>query len=96
MEQSEITLLEALHRMCHHKAKRKRICFEITFDECITRKALFAKRWSSLSQRWDYDVREGEYLPVTVYGKREAVSAIMSIPGMGIYGNIVKYHIQQI
>ena len=42
----EITLLDALQQMWHHKAKRKRIVFEVTFDEGITRKAYFGKVWS--------------------------------------------------
>ena len=41
----EITLLEAIRQMCLHKAKRKRIVFEVTFDEGVTRKAYFGKGW---------------------------------------------------
>ncbi len=95
MEQTEITLLEALHRMCHHKAKRKRICFEVTFDEGITRKAHFAKRWCRITERWSYEVQEGPHTPCFSYEERQAVSAILSIPGMGLHGNTVKYHIHQ-
>ncbi len=81
--------------MCHHTAKRKRIVFQVTFDEGITRKAEFAKRWCSITQSCSYEVQEGQYTPYIMYGEREAVSAIMSIPGMELHGNTVKYHIHQ-
>ena len=42
----EITLLDALQQLWHHKAKRKNLIFEVTFDEGITRKAYFGKSWS--------------------------------------------------
>ncbi len=95
MDDSEITLLEALHRMCRHKAKRKRIVFEVTFDDGITRKAEFAKRWCLITQNWSYQVQDRQHAPYILYDEREAVSAIMSIPGMELHGNTVKYHIHQ-
>ena len=92
----EITLLDALQQIWHHKAKRKRIVYEVTFDEGITRKAYFGKVWSSVCETWDYLVQDGEHSPQFAYTERAAVSAIMSISGMKLCGNIVKYHIRRI
>ena len=92
----EITLLEAIHQMCHHRAKRKRILFEVTFDEGITRKAYFGKGWSLMLNNWHYLVQDGEHSPEHAYDEKAAVSAILSISGMYLCGNIVKYHIRRI
>ena len=92
----EITLLEAIHQMCHHHAKRKRIVFEVTFDEGITRKAYFGKVWSIVLNDWNYLVQDGEHSPELAINERAAVSAIMSIAGMSLRGNVVKYHIRRI
>ena len=92
----EITLLEAIHQMCHHQAKRKRIVFEVTFDEGVTRKAYFGKVWSIVLNDWNYLVQDGEHSPEFAYNERAAVSAIMSIAGMSLRGNVVKYHIRRI
>ena len=90
----DITMLEALQRLWHHKAKRKSIRFEITFDD-VTRKVIFGKVWSRLSSDWNYYVQDGDYTPQYVYGEKQVVSAIMSIPGMSLYGNTVRYLIYQ-
>lgn len=92
----EISLLDALQQIWHHKAKRKRIVFEVNFDEGITRKAYFGKSWSKVCGSWNYVVQDGEHSPQFAYGEKAAVSAIMSISGMRLHGNIVKYHIHRI
>lgn len=92
----EITLLEAIHQMCHHRAKRRRIVFEVTFDEGITRKAYFGKSWSGVCDTWNYLVQDGEHSPEFAYNEKAAVSAIMSVAGMHLCGNVVKYHIRRI
>ena len=38
----DITMLDALQRLWHHKAKRKGIRFEVTFDD-VSRKVIFGK-----------------------------------------------------
>ena len=90
----DITMLDALQRLWHHKAKRKSICFEVTFDD-VSRKVIFGKVWSRLSSDWNYYVQDGDYTPQYVYGEKQVVSAIMSIPGMSLYGNTVRYLIYQ-
>ena len=90
----EITMLDALQRLWHHKAKRRTICFEVTFDD-VTRKLVFGKVWSRVSNDWNYYVQDGAYTPQYVYGERQIVSAIMSISGMSLFGNTVRYHISQ-
>lgn len=92
----EITLLEAIHQICHHKAKRKRIVFEVTFDEGISRKAYIGKVWSLVMGDWHYLVQDGEHSPQFCYTEKAAVSAILSISGMQLHGNVVKYHIRRI
>ena len=92
----KITLLDALQQMWRHKAKRKRIVFEVTFDEGITLKAYFGKAWSRVCETWDYLVQVGEHSPQFAYTEKAAVSAIMSISGMKLCGNVVKYHIRRI
>ena len=92
----EITLLEAIHQMCHHHAKRKRIMFEVTFDDGIIRKAYFGKGWSLVMNSWHYLVQDGAHSPQFAYGEESAVSAILSISGMNLCGNVVKYHIRRI
>lgn len=86
----EITMLDALQRLWHHKAKRKSIRFEITFDD-VSRKVVFGKVWSRMSNDWNYYVQDGDYTPQNVYGERQIVSAIMSISGMRLYGNSVQF-----
>ena len=90
----DITMLDALQRLWHHKAKRKSICFVVTFDD-VSRKVVFGKIRSRLSNDWNYYVKEGEYTPQYVYGEKQIVSAIMSISGMSLIGNTVRYHIHQ-
>ena len=92
----EITLFEAIRQMCLHKAKRKRIVFEVTFDEGVTRKAYFGKVWSRVMEDWHYIVQDGIHSPEFAYDEKAVVSAIMSISGMKLCGNIVKYHIRRI
>ena len=41
----DISMLDALQRLWHHKSKRKHIRFEVTFDE-VTQKVIFGKVWS--------------------------------------------------
>ena len=90
----DITMLDALQRLWIHKAKRKTIRFEVTFDD-VSRKVIFGKGWSRVSNDWNYYVQDGDYTPQYVYGERQIVSAIMSISGMSLYGNTVRYHISQ-
>ena len=90
----EISMLDALHRLFHNKAKRKSIRFEFTFDD-ISRKVIFGKVWSRMSNDWNYYVQDGDYTPQYVYREKQVVSAIMSIPGMSLYGNTVRYYIHQ-
>ena len=90
----DITMLDALQRLWHHKAKRKSIRFEITLDD-VTRKVIFGKVWSRVSNDWNYYVQDGDYTPQYVYAEKQVVSAIMSIPGMSLYGNTVRYLIYQ-
>ena len=51
----DISMLDALQRLWHHKAKRKPIVFVVTFPD-VSRKVTFAKVWSriedSLSRYW--------------------------------------------
>ena len=90
----EITMLDALQRLRHHKAKRKPIRFEVTFDD-VTRKVIFGKVWSRMDNDWNYYVQDGDYTPQYIYQEKQVVSAIMSISGMSLYGNSVRYHIHQ-
>lgn len=93
---NEITLLDALQQMWHHKTKRKPIVFEVTFDEGVTRRARFGKLWSKTRKEWSYIIQDGVHDPQFGYDERAAVSAIVSISGMRLCGNIVKYHIHRI
>ena len=90
----EISMLDALQRLWHHKAKRKSIRFEITFDD-VSRKVIFGKVWSRIDNDWNYYVQDGDYTPQYVYKEKQVVSSIMSISGMSLYGNTVQYHIFQ-
>lgn len=92
---NEITLMEAIHRIYVYKNKKAPIRFWVTFDDGITRKASFGKSWSKTMKTWTYFVQDGAYEPRFSYQEREAVSAIMSISGMKLYGASVRYHIQQ-
>ena len=67
----------------------------MTFDDGITRKASFGKSWSKTMKTWTYFVQDGAYEPRYAYQEREAVSAIMTISGMKLYGASVRYHIRQ-
>lgn len=91
----EITLLDALQQLWHHKAKRKNLFFEVTFDEGITRKAYFGKSWSRVMGDWQYIVQDGEHAPGLCYNEKAAVSAILGISGMYLCGCTVKYHIRK-
>lgn len=91
----EITLLDALQQLWHHKAKRKKIVFEVTFDEGITRRAYFGKVWSQVRKEWTYIIQDGVHDPQFGYDEKAAVSAIMSISGMRLRGNGVRYHIRR-
>lgn len=44
---------------------------------------------------WTYVVQDGEDSPTFVYSERLAVSAIMSLKGMDLYFNSIRYHIHQ-
>ena len=90
----DITMLDALQRLWNYKAKRKSICFEVTFDD-VTRKVIFGKVWSRMDNDWNYYVQDGDYTPQYIYQEKQVVSAIMSISGMRLYGNSVRYHIHQ-
>ena len=90
----DITMLDALQRLWHHKAKRKPIIFVVTFED-VTRKVTFGKVWSRIDNDWHYIVKDGEYTPQFVYGERQVVSAIMEISGMSLCGNTVRYRIDQ-
>ena len=90
----DISMLDALQRLWHHKAKRKHIRFEVTFDE-VTRKVIFGKVWSRVDNDWNYYVQDGDYTPQYIYKEKQVVSAIMSISGMSLYGNKVQFHIFQ-
>lgn len=89
----EITLLDALQQLWHFKDKRKKLIFEVSFDEGITRTARFGKVWSRVMKEWHYVVQDGRHSPGFAYEERAAVSAIMSISGMRLVGNVTKYHI---
>lgn len=91
----ELTLLDALQQIWHHKAKQKKIVFEVTFDEGITRRAYFGKVWSQVRKEWIYIIQDGVHDPQFGYDEKAAVSAIMSISGMRLRGNVVRYHIYQ-
>lgn len=91
---NEITLLDALQQLWRFRAKRKKLVFEVTFDEDITRKAYFGKAWNRVTGEWQYVVQDSEHAPCLCYSERAAVSAILGIGGMYLYGNTVKYHIK--
>ena len=90
----EITMLDALQRLWNQKAKRKSICFEVTFDD-VTRRVTFGKVWSRVDNDWNYYVQDGDYTPQYIYQEKQVASAIMSVAGMNHYGNTVQYHIYQ-
>ena len=90
----DITMLDALQRLWHHNAKRKSICFEVTFDD-VSRKVIFGKVWSKMDSDWNYFVQDGDYTPQYVYKEKQVVSAIMCISGMSLYGNTVRYCVHQ-
>ena len=87
-------MLDALQRLWNHKAKRRTIRFEITFDD-VSRKVIFGKVWSKLDHDWNYHVQDSDHTPQYLYREKQVVSAIMSIPGMSLYGNSVRYRIYQ-
>ena len=89
-----ISMLDALQRLWHHYAKRKSMCFEVTFDD-EARKVIFGKVWSKMDNDWNYFVQDGDYTPQYIYKEKQVVSAIMCISGMSLYGNTVRYHIHQ-
>ena len=90
----DITMLDALQRLWNHKAKRKSIRFEVTFDD-VSRKVIFGKVWSRMDNDWNYIVQDGDYTPQYVYKEKQVVSAIMCISGMSLYGNTVRYCVHQ-
>ena len=90
----ELTLLDALQRLWNFKAKRKKLVFEVTFDDGITHKAYFGKSWSRVMGNWQYIVQDGEHAPGFCYDEKAAVSAILGISGMRLCGCTVKYHIR--
>lgn len=90
---NEITLLEAIHLLRMHKSKRQKLIFKVTFDEGITRTARFGKYWNKVTKSWTYVVQDGAHSPTFAYSERLAVSAIMSIKGMDLYFNSIRYHI---
>ena len=91
----DLTMLDALQCLCHHRVKRKSIRFEVTFDD-VSRKVVFGKVWNAMDEDWHYYVQDGEYEPQYVYRERQVVSAIMSCSGMSLYGNSVRYRIRQL
>lgn len=93
---NEITLLDALQQLWHFKDRRKKLIFEVSFDDGITRTARFAKAWNQVTKEWDYVVQDGRHSPGFAYNERAAVSAIMSISGMRLIGNTTKYHITKV
>ena len=93
---NEITLLDALQQMWHFKDKRKKLIFEVSFDEGITRTARFGKVWNRVMKEWHYVVQDGQYAPGLAYSERAAVSAIMSISGLRLIGNTIKFHITKL
>ena len=93
---NEITLLDALQQLWHHKDKRKKLIFEVSFDDGITRTARFGKVWNGVMKEWHYVAQDGRYCPGFAYDERAAVSAIMSISGMQLRGCTVIYHIRKI
>ena len=90
---NELTLLEALYKLRMHKSKRQCLIFKVTCDECITRIAHCGKYWNNVTKSWTYVVQDGEHSPAFAYSERLAVSAIMSIKGMDLYFNSIRYHI---
>lgn len=92
---NEITLLEAIYKLRMHKNKKQRLFFTVTFDEGITRTARFGKVWHKVMKSWTYVVQDGEHSPTFAYSERLAVSAIISIKGMDLYFNSIRYHIHQ-
>ena len=90
---NELTLLEALYKLRMHKSKRQCLIFKVSFDDGITRTARFGKYWNKMMKSWTYVVQDGEHAPAFAYSERLAVSAIMSIKGMDLYFNSIKYHI---
>ena len=92
---NELTLLEALYKLRTHKSKRQKLIFRVTFDEGITRKAYFGKVWSRVRKEWTYIIQDGVHDPQFGYDEKAAVSAILSISGMRLQGNVVKYHIHR-
>lgn len=90
---NELTLLEAMYLLRIHKSKRQRLIFKVTFDDGITRTARFGKYWNEVMKSWTYVVQDGEHAPVFAYSESLAVSAIMSIKGMDLYFNSIRYHI---
>ena len=91
----EITLLDALHQLYCFNDKRKKIVFEVTFDDGIKRTAHFGKVWNKVMREWHYVVQDGQHSPGFSYGEREVVSAIMSISGLRLYGATVQYRIMK-
>ena len=90
---NEITLLEAIHLLRMHKSKRQKLIFKVTFDEVITRTGRFGKYWKKVMKSWTYVVQDGAHSPTFAYSERLAVSAIMSIKGMDLYFNSIRYHV---
>ena len=95
-KKEEITLLDAIQQLRHHKDKGKKLIFEVSFGEGITRTARFGKVWNRVMKEWDYVVQDGRNAPGFAYDERAAVSAIMSISGMKLYGTTVRYHITKL
>lgn len=93
---NEITLLDALQQLWHFKDKHKRIIFEVSFNEGITRTARFGKVWNKVMKEWHYVVQDGRHSPGFAYSERAAVSAIMSISGMHLIGCTIKFHITKV
>lgn len=58
----DISMLDALQRLWHHKAKRKPIVFVVTFPD-VSRKVTFAKVWSRMDNDWQYLVKTASTRP---------------------------------
>lgn len=91
----EVTLLEALYQLRQHRSKKQPIYFEVFFTD-VNCTARFGKKWHKVMKKWVYPVQDGPDGIDFVYDERESVSAILSIPGMELYGNSVRYRIHKV
>ena len=57
---------------------------------------LTSARAGIMMDDWHYLVQDGVHSPEFAYDEKAAVSAILSISGMHLCGNVVKYHIRRV